>query len=479
MSWEPDVSLAIDEFRLSSLDIIAGNVKDEAFSVIPYFERLDLMEDIDSPFLQGSLEFSVLKGEMQSIGTSLTMQDFLLIEVSSIDGLNNTSTSSQLDEPRNIGGLFYITDIIKKNSTNSKVDSYRLHFASTEVLNEYSKKISKSYKNKTREEIIRTITDDFLIKDSKYDVKGYVRKGIFEPTSESFQCIIPRWSPVKSINWLKNGCVSTEDIDSKAFYFFQKYEDDLSRSFNFQSLNMMFKRNPSLGFNDQALTGYAITPINSDLNEVAKRTFARRTPLKCVVRDVSVLDKLSKGTFSSKLLSHDITRKKFTEKTFRYNNKHVANEKINVGLVLEENEAQPEFAEKFLYSSDCYVSVNSDHKNLFRKTETNLGVNRTEEWMQDLLSQRNIKDFITMDVTVYGDTNRNVGETVMFTSAGMYDTFDDERSKMTMDEDGQDMAGKYLITKLVHTFTKEDKNGSLGGKNVTTMTLVKDGWQST
>ena len=82
-----------------------------------------------------------------------------------------------------------------------------------------------------------------------------------------------------------------------------------------------------------------------------------------------------------------------------------------------------------------------------------------------------------MDIVVYGDTNRNVGQTVMFTSAGLYDNDNDSSSKLIMDQEGVDLAGKYMITKVVHTFSKDDQNGSLGGKNTTTMTLVKDGWQ--
>ena len=475
MAWEPDLSKPIDEFEMRVCDIFTGNFKEEPFSVIPYFERLDLMEDIDSPFLQGTLQFSVLKGEMQSLGMSFTMQDFLLIEVSSLESIENTSKPSQLTEPRFIGGLFYITDILKKEVTNPKVDSYTIHFASTEVLSEYSRKISKSYKNKTRQDIIKTITNDFLVKDSRSEQKLLL--GEFEETRDDYQCIIPNWSPIKSIMWLSKGCISRSDSDSKSFYFFQRFEDDLDRSFNFQSLNTMMKQKPSVGNDGDFLSGYAITPHNSDLNEKTKRTFSRRTPLRCVTRNISGLDRLSKGLFSSKLLSHDMVRKTFTEKTFEYDNSHVANKDTNVGLVLEENSVQEGLDKKFLKTGDCYVTVTTDHKNLFRKSETNLGVDKTEDWFQGRLTQKNIKDYITMDIVVYGDTNRNVGQTVMFTSAGLYDNDDDSSSKLIMDQEGIDLAGKYMITKVVHTFSKDDQNGSLGGKNTTTMTLVKDGWQ--
>ncbi|HCT51263.1 MAG TPA: hypothetical protein DF712_02280, partial [Balneola sp.] len=88
---------------------------------------------------------------------------------------------------------------------------------------------------------------------------------------------------------------------------------------------------------------------------------------------------------------------------------HVANKDTNVGLVLEENSVQEGLDKKFLKTGDCYVTVTTDHKNLFRKSETNLGVDKTEDWFQGRLTQKNIKDYITMDIVVYGDTNRNVG----------------------------------------------------------------------
>ena len=473
MAWEPDISLPIDEYRIEDLDLLtAVGTVDGRFNLVPYFEKLEIMESIDSAFIQGSLKFSIIKGELKSRNMDMTMQDFLLITISSVESLENIGDAAELSEARKIGGIFYITDMIKRETTDPKMDSYTLHFASCEVLNEYTKKISKSYKNKTRSEIIRQITEDFLLKDSP--IKSKI--GIFESTKESFQCVIPRWSPMKSVDWLSKGCVSSENNDSKCFSFFSTMEDGENR-INFRSFRTMLRQKPSIGIEDNFLTGYALVPYSSELDEVQKRTLARRTPLRCVMKNVSGLDKIFNGMYSSKLLSHDIVRKTFTEKTFEFDNTHVANEKINKGLVVEDNQVSKGFADKFLKTGESYVELDNDHKNLFRKSETNLGVNRTENWFQDYLSQKNAKNFITLEVTVFGDTSRNVGETVMFTSAGVFDR-DDTDAKHELDEEGKDLAGKYLITKIVHTFALNDQSGSLGGKNTTRMTLVKDGWQS-
>ena len=478
MSWEPDISVPIDEFQLEALDILTASAEN-SFNIIPYFEKLVLMESLEDSFLQGSFIFSVLKGEMQSKNVSFTLQDFVFIRTSSIESLSKKGSNTELSEPRPIGGLFYITDIIKREVTNPKVDSYEIYFASTEVLNEYSKKISKSYKNETRTEIIKRITKDFLIQDSRSSLSSppKISLGVFEESKDKFQCVIPRWSPMKSIDWLTNGCVSVENDDSMSFHFFQTFEDDLERKFNFRSFRTMMKEKPSIGIDEDYLSGYAITPYNSDLNELVKRTLARRTPLRCVIRDMSGLDKMSKGMYSSRLLSHDIVRKTFKEETLKFDNVHVANEKINKALVVEKNNVQEDFSEKFLDSGESYLFTNNDHKCLFRKTETDLGVKKTETWLQGRISQLNTSDFLTLDITLYGDTSRNVGETVMFTTAGLFDQEDDENSFFRMDESGLDLAGKYLISKLVHTFVSSDSDGSLGGKNTTIMTLVKDGLQ--
>ena len=44
-----------------------------------------------------------------------------------------------------------------------------------------------------------------------------------------------------------------------------------------------------------------------------------------------------------------------------------------------------------------------------------------------------------------------------------------------LDQKGEDLAGKYLITKIVHSFNLDTQNGSLPGRNIMTMTLMKDG----
>ena len=479
MSWEPDLSLALDEFRLTDLDFISSTTKNFRMNLVPYFEELKLVEDIDSPFLRGTLKFNILKGELKSQGLDVTLQDFIVISVSSIDSISMNGKEADFSEPRQIGGVFYITDISKRDATDPKVDSYTIQFASTEVLNEFSKKISRSYKDKTREEIIKNITDEFLVKDSFHSGQGDLRKGgIFEKTKDKFQCVIPRWSPVKTIKWLSSGCVSTENDDSMSFHFFQTFERKLYRSFNFRSIRTMLRQKPSIGVEDNFLSGYGIYPYDSNVNEKMKRNFARRTALKCVISDVAGLRQLSSGSYSSKLLSHDIIRKSFTETKFDYDNKTAANPDKNQGFLIEDNKVQDNFANKFLKTGDNFVKMDMDHKNLFRKSETNLGVNKTETWFQDRMSQKNFKDYLTMDVTFYGDTSRNVGETVMFTSPGAFDKFESESSDingMEMDASAKDLAGKYLITKIVHSFNVDTQNGSLPGRNTSIMTLMKDG----
>tara|TARA_R110001592_G_scaffold49136_7_gene153614 strand:- start:7684 stop:9108 length:1425 start_codon:yes stop_codon:yes gene_type:complete len=473
MSWEPDISLPIDEYRIEDLDLITATATEESrFNLIPYLQRLELVESIDSSFVQGVLRFSVLKGELKSRGVDFTMQDFIVITTSSIESLQNDGVSAKLSEPRKIGGVFYITDLIKKEISDTKVDSYTLHFSSTEVLNEYTRKVSKSYKKQTRSDIIKRITKDFLIKDTIQESK----LGIFEQTKDQFQCVIPKWSPMTSIDWLSQGCISTENEDSKCFSFFQTFDDDGDRKINLRSLRTMFRSKPSVGKDGNFLTGYALLPYDSHLDELEKRTLARRTPLRCVMKNVSGLDKIFNGMYSSKLLSHDITRKTFTEHQFEFDNTHVANEKVNRGLMVEDNKVDKDFDKNFLKTGDSYIKMDHDHKNLFRKFETNLGVNKTENWFQEYLNQKNVKNFITLEITVYGDTSRNVGETVMFTSAGIYEK-DDENLAVELDQEGIDLAGKYLITKIIHTFSTDDEDGSLGGKNTTKMVLVKDGWQ--
>ena len=472
MSWEPDISIPLDEYKIDSLDLISATATESRFNLAPYFTDLELTESLDSPFLTGTLDFSVLKGELKSRGVDFTMQDFLLVGVSSIESIRTLADKVVLSEPRMIGGLFYITNIVKKEVSDPKVDSYKISFASTEVLNEYTKKISKSYKNKTRTEIIKSITEDFLLKDSLQNTNQI---GTFEPTKDSFQCVIPRWSPVKAISWLSGGSVSAENDDSKCFYFYQTFDEDLNRKINYSSLRTMLRKNPTIGTNNNLLSGYGLLPYDVNTNELTKRTIARRVPLRCVVRNISGLEQISKGTFSSKLLSHDIVRKKFTEHTFEYDNKTVANDRINVGLMIEDNQAQENFDGLFLKTGESFVKMDTDHKNLFRKSETNLGVNKTETWFQDKLSQANAKDYVKMDMTLYGDTSRNVGETVMFTSAGAYEKDD---TALILDQSGQDLGGKYLVTKLVHQFSVSDDDGGRAARNTTTMTLVKDGWQS-
>ena len=77
MSWEPDLSLALDEFRLTDLDFISSTTKKFRMNLVPYFEELKLVEDIDSPFLRGTLKFNILKGELKSQGLDVTLQDFI------------------------------------------------------------------------------------------------------------------------------------------------------------------------------------------------------------------------------------------------------------------------------------------------------------------------------------------------------------------------------------------------------------------
>jgi len=271
---------------------------------------------------------------------------------------------------------------------------------------------------------------------------------------------------------LKMGC---KENDIKNFYFFQRINSDGELETVFENFKNLCNQKPTLGNEDDPASGYVCSldvqtgddELDSDYESRMKSVIG--TP---VVMEMDFLDKSTKGVWSSTCFFYDITTKKYTTKKYNYKDSapspllNSRDEKfITDNIFTDFNESFNNTESSIFLLPKAYLR--------FDEQETELGVDRLEEWYQDHISQKETSIFNAISIETVGDTNRRVGETVMFSNL-VGNNYDDENSQVAFQsDDGREYGGKYLIFAIQRhfEFPYDKKQGSCTNK----MILVKDG----
>jgi len=427
-----------------------------------FVDSLDMYESLNQMFVQGSMKLTLPKGYLSSVGIKIRAQDALDFQVRSINTiLNNTFQKNET----NISCIFYINQVTSTEIDNEIYDKMNLNFVSIEAVKDKSVRIQKSYKNQKRSDIIREIYESSL--QSTAELSGNA-----ETDDKDFFCVIPNWSPSKTINWLKMGC---KENDIKNFYFFQRINSDGELETVFENFKNLCNQKPTLGNEDDPASGYVCSldvqtgddELDSDYESRMKAVIG-----KPVIMEMDFLDKSTKGVWASTCFFYDITTKKYTTKKYNYKDSapspllNSRDEKfITDNIFTDFNESFNNGESSVFLFPKAYLRFDSE--------ETELGADRFEEWYQDHISQKETSIFNAISIETVGDTNRRVGETVMFSNL-VGNNYDDENSQVAFQsDDGREYGGKYLIFAIQRhfEFPYDKKQGSCTNK----MILVKDG----
>ena len=433
-----------------------------SFDLITHFEELNIYEDIFSNTLQAHITLQ----EAYNLPQYIPFMGEETIDCSiRLEGVVGATESSIIQPPK-----FHVHDLSDRFLKTPKSQRYSLDLVSEQYMSNLHAKVSKSYADFTIDEIVGDIWSNYLDDDKDLFV---------EETERNEHIIIPNWHPHDAFNWLATRATSIEDDAAHNFLYYESMDGS-----NFISLNSLIEAEPTLVF--------SLEPRVDDHTQI-EGLAAGHVKVDKIIYDNQFhkIKNVKRGQYSSKLITHDIVKKKIVQHDFNGFNEWFAYNHLGAFPPLSNSDTEiqtgntyrtslaPPFDSNMAITEGRQISDYTDsrvdfypkHDKLYAKDIAHEYDNRVEDWFQRRNQQMQLFDGVTMQVECAGISFIRVGMTVTLqvpspetTSHGKLDVAFDKF-----------LSGKYMITAIKHVFTQQ-AHGNFGYKML--VELTKDGLSS-
>lgn len=419
-------------FVLTSLQVFSstGNVIDMTTIMV----TLTIFEDIFNSTISGDLTINDANDYLSNL--PILGFEFLKIE------LSKPGSNIKLTKTFRI----YKVDNVMVDYGSQKSQSYTLRFCSEEFLISTGMKISKSYRGKRIDEIVKNITEKYLLSNK-------LKSQNIEKTLGKHDIIIPYWTPLRSIEWL----TTRTNIP---YVFFETDE-----GYNFKSIDSLISSNSK--------RDYFFSPQNVKLTRQANQSETKELDEreKNVIKweFMSYLDVMKaavNGMFSSSLKTFDPIRLKTVEYVLDYNEifKDAKHLDKNAGSFTNNfiDRTKNRINEKYGSLRRFYpTTANLNNDTIISKKQPNINPNNVENWLLQRISKIEELQYFRLKLLVPGDNIVSIGDTITFTMPQVYYKETGKNDKHPY------FQGKYLITAIRHMITNKSYEMLLEG--------VKDG----
>jgi len=329
--------------------------------------------------------------------------------------------------------------------------TYVLHFASEEFVEDRKQKVSQSWKYQYPDQIIKDI------------LRTYFPKSVKPLTTEEplwkQHLVVPSWSPLKTINWLTNRSVTkpTSAGGSAANFLFYERSD----GFFFQSVSKILsgpiEKHPFTGkdltyiYHPGSYRYDGISDINEDFIAVKGYNFENT---------FDIVTNMSTGFYANKMISYDILKKK--QQKFEFDLSKDWDKQVHLEPPVK-SDGQGSSIPASLVENDLFKSYNQfellfpKHSFLFGDgtNENDTSDQQPELWLQQRISQLQSLTHIRLNIKVPGNLTNKVGTLV---NVMLPSNEPQPSNSMIYDKYRQ---GKYLVAGLRHQFLKVEYNTHL------------------
>ena len=344
----------------------------------------------------------------------------------------------------------HVNTVNTRYFTAPKAQRFTLDLFSEQYMSSIHSKISRSYKN-------MKISD--MVSDIYYAYLDYGRPILVEPTNRIETLIIPNLTPMRAIMWLCERANSKEGAGVNYVYY------ETIDGANFKSIDTLAKEDPFMTYRLVQRSGDAsgVEHLAKGVQKIDKLYFQHQ------------FDKIKNtqgGAYASKLITHDIVRKKITQYDFSaYDNffslNHVGTFPIIAASDMETKSAQvprtsfapidsennfPVTTQKDLpHMTDSVVEFYPKHNQMYSTNTTDLYDNKVEEWKLQRKAQLNAYENITLLLEVSGNSFLRVGQVVSVQVPSPETSDGDKKSDVGFDKF---LSGTYMVTAIRHVFQK-------------------------
>ena len=286
---------ALDDIALISYTSADGsNQNPKSISIKTLVLEMNIYESLEGPGIYGN----IIVADGQAVLTHLPLTGYEQIEFK----LATPGCSRGYDFSTRTGHPMHIYKISDRTPTTPNSQIYILHFCSKEMLNNEMVRVNKT---------LTGSVDQMVIDIFRNDIES-TKNLIVEETKGIHKFVMPRMKPFKAISKLAS-CAEPLRYGSSGMLF---YED--ATGYRFRSIENMlaiagsarpvvakFQQKPR-----NVKGGTGVTDIISEMQTVDGYS---------IVNQFDTLKNLSNGVYASKVITHDIFNKTFSEIDFDYN----------------------------------------------------------------------------------------------------------------------------------------------------------------
>lgn len=429
-------------FELSDVILISyqsfdGSGTPKRLSIRSLVQEVSIYESLDGKFLSGDMTLLDATNAIQTLPiTGFERVEFFL---------RTPGTDKGFDFSVATGHPMFVYALQNRTGANPRSQLYTLKFISIEAIRNHQTRVSQAF----------TGNIDQMVTDICYNYLKTKKDLIIEDTKSNHKFVIPRLKPTAAIESLRKNAQSLHYANS-GFLFFENGD-----GFNFKSYEGLFCKKDGSPRPTKAHYSPKIKNIGEDpiyaLQSVENFT---------ILKQFDTLNNTANGVYASRLITHDLYNKTFSETDFDYNleySKQNHLEQDDNGDKRSDNGILP------LFNYDAGETFGNKNEGVVYYQSETSKVHDTHELpdskniLQKRVSQHIAVNSLVIEITAPGTTELRVGDVINFTLPKYA-----PNSKNDTHDNDKYLSGRYLISAARHHVSTLNKRHTLA------LELIKD-----
>ena len=429
-------------FELSDVILISyqsfdGSGTPKRLSIRSLVQEVSIYESLDGKFLSGDMTLLDATNAIQTLPiTGFERVEFFL---------RTPGTDKGFDFSVATGHPMFVYALQNRTGANPRSQLYTLKFISIEAIRNHQTRVSQAF----------TGNIDQMVTDICYNYLKTKKDLIIEDTKSNHKFVIPRLKPTAAIESLRKNAQSLH-YENSGFLFFENGD-----GFNFKSYEGLFCKKDGSPRPTKAHYSPKIKNIGEDpiyaLQSVENFT---------ILKQFDTLNNTANGVYASRLITHDLYNKTFSETDFDYNKEYGKQnhlEQDDNGDKRSDNGILPYFnydaGETFGTKNEGVVYYQSETSKVHDTHE----LPDSKNILQKRVSQHIAVNSLVIEITAPGTTELRVGDVINFTLPKYA-----PNSKNDTHDNDKYLSGRYLISAARHHVSTLNKRHTLA------LELIKD-----
>ena len=429
-------------FELSDVILISyqsfdGSDTPKRLSIRSLVQEISIYESLDGKFLSGDMTLLDATNAIQTLPiTGFERVEFFF---------RTPGTDKGFDFSVATGHPMFVYALKNRSGANPRSQIYTLKFISIEAIRNHQTRVSQAF----------TGNIDQMITDICYNYLKTKKDLIIEDTKSNHKFVIPRLKPTMAIENLRKNAQSLH-YENSGFLFFENGD-----GFNFKSYEGLFCKKDGTPRPVKAHYSPKIKNIGEDPVYALQSVESFK-----ILQQFDTLNNTANGVYASRLITHDLYNKTFSESDFDYHkeyNKQNHLEQDSNGDKRSDNGILPLFnfdnGETFGNKNEGVIYYQSETSKVHDTHE----LPNSRNILQKRVSQHIAANSLMIEITAPGTTELRVGDVVNFTLPKYA-----PNSKNDVKDNDKYLSGRYLISAARHHVSTLNKRHTLA------LELIKD-----